>query len=140
MITNEIAEIIALEKKKANLEEDLKQLNIKINMTKAKLYEEMENEDVTEIEQYGVTFKRTIEPQFSIDTHNWNDEKFFNFLKEQGLGDVIKTDPRVNAQTRVKVLKEYIQNGGTLPSFIKENEYATVKYSKPKALGVKEIL
>ena len=132
MLVPTLKTIIELSVQIARKEAELKELNVKLAEQEKKAVVDMDAEDVTEMTVEDVTFKRDVQQNFSIDTHKWDDERFFTFLKENNLGDVIKTKIEVHAQTRGKILREWVDEGNPLPPYIKQSFYDRIKYPKPK--------
>ena len=93
----------------------------------------LRNGDVITID--GIEFKQQEQCNYSlnkeeVDVIKWDDyPEWHIWLKDNGLEGIIKTVVSTNDATRKKVLTEYANEGKTLPSFIKETFFNTVKYS-----------
>jgi hypothetical protein len=105
-----------------------------------KLYEQMDAEGVEAITLDGggeeIKFSPKIEQDFSLNkdavgTDKWDDAAvFLAWLKEKGLGDIIKMKESVHAATRKKVLKEYLDENGSLPEWIIQKFLNTISYNQ----------
>lgn len=131
-------------KEKERLDYQMGELNKKIFSTSEKLYEQMEAEGVESIKIDGIEFKPVVEQDFSLAGDlkgaKWDDcGVWFKWLKEVGEKGLIKTKETVPANTRKKFLKEWIESNKTLPEFIAEKFFNTVKYNKSKIATMVEI-
>ena len=81
---------IKLLQKKEKLEEDLKFLNSSISFVDNTLADKMLEDDVTVIEIDGIRLQPQIDETFSITSHKWDDDRFFNWLKSIGEDALIK--------------------------------------------------
>jgi len=119
---------LLLEKEK--LEDLLKETNKSLNQLSTELYEAMETENIDDITIRGIKFSKEIKRDFTIDSHDWDSDLFFNWLKQIGEDGIIRTKQTVPWNTRNKFLKEYIDDGNPLPEFIHELFFNTIKYNK----------
>lgn len=54
--------------------------------------------------------------------HAADREACFEWLREQGMADIIKTEPSVHSGTLNKTLREYIEEGGEAPDWMQQSE------------------
>lgn len=126
-------ELLSLLKEKVLFEKNLKELNKKIMAIISNLYDYMEDEEISKITIEDIEFKRTIETNFSLNGKlkgkKWDEIlEFHNWLREIGEDGLIK--PTVPWNTRLKFLKEWVEDDNDLPDFIKQDNFGTVKYNK----------
>jgi len=142
-IAEELREVLI---KAAKLRADEKEQNVKANSLKAELAEAMQDEECSAVEVKGLMFKPKVEQDFSLDkevvgTNRWDEcPQVFDFFKEIGEGGIIKTKVSVAPQTRKKVLRVYLEDGGELPPWIQHKLFSTVDFNgkevERQALGV----
>lgn len=119
-----------IEKEKA--EAELSKLNKEITSECMQLAESMQTEGVDKVSINGIEFKPTQDISFSlVGGGQWDDNPvFFEWLKTEGLGDLIKTRETVHWATRNKVLKDRMDEGQAVPEFIEVKFFDTVKFNK----------
>lgn len=120
---------------KEDYESRLKDVNKKIVSLETELYDDMTEEQVDSIKISGIEFKPIEDQYFSLageyQGKKWDEaEGFHAFLAKIGEGGAIKTKPTVHPQTRLAILKRYVDDGGMLPEWIEEKYHNTVKYNK----------
>jgi hypothetical protein len=128
MITEKFKEILSLEREIDEKNSAVKILDEKMRNLVSSLVEDMDAENITEITVEGKEFKRDVITAFTIDSHKWDDPMFFDWLKAHDMGDVIRMKEEVHAQTRGKILREWVEEGNALPDFIKQSFFNTVKW------------
>lgn len=115
------------------------ELNKKINRLKIELNEAMDDEGIPSITVKvaggELKFDPVEEEGFKlagpVAGQEWDKCRIFHkWLEANNLGGVIKSTPTVHYQTRIKVIKEYINNGGELPDFIEPTYHSTTKFNK----------
>ena len=118
---------------KENLEAKTRECNKFIFEKTAKLVEQMEEDDIDKITINGIDYKPVVEEDYSLDADasKWDEcDDWFNWLRENGYGDIIKSKDSVHAQTRKAFLKSLKDEGKELPKFIKVSHWETIKYNK----------
>jgi len=130
LLSLNIKKLFTLEKEKNLKKEELKDIDKKISDLKKQITELMDDNEITELIIDDVKVKRAVLTNYSIDSHNWSDQRFIKWLKENDYGDVIRET--VHPATRNKILSEYCDAGNDLPEFIKDNYFDTIKYSTSK--------
>lgn len=134
MITETARQLLDHNLLRVSLEQQLKEVNRFIVEAEQKLYDAMTDEGVDSVEVDTIKFQPKLELNFSLDGELagtvWDNETFFNWLREQKLGDLIKMRESVHPQTRNKVLKDMAEEGKSLPPWIKQSFFQAMKYNK----------
>jgi len=128
-------DFLELLKKREQLQSELTELNKQITQKSQELYDMMEDENVDSIEIEGIKFEPVVEQDFVLTGElagkKWDDvTEWFQWLKEIGEDGLIRVKETVPWNTRKKFLKDWVNDGKPLPSFIKETFFPTVKYNK----------
>jgi hypothetical protein len=132
MSVDELAKLfIEKVKEKAELEEvKLKELNKEIATMDIVLTNKMVEKEIGNIEIDGIKLETTIDESFSIDTKNWDDERFHNWLKENKYDGILQTKTSIHPQTRIAFLKRLNEEGVVLPEFITITPWEHINYNK----------
>jgi len=129
--------------KEAKLDLELKKLGKSIFEQKLKLHETMVAEKIDDISPQGVKFEPIVDDDMAL-ADDIKERKFdeyppwFEWLEDNGHGDLIKTKKGVHHLTRKSFWKEYKEGGGEIPDFVKEVFLLTVKYNKAQIKRIAE--
>jgi hypothetical protein len=120
---------------KARAEAALTDLNKTIAIAEMSLADRMDREGVQSIKVQGIEFTPHMDEDYALagpeTGKKWDESAaWFDWLKDNGLSDVIKVKESVHWATRKKVLSELVSEGKPLPDFIKERYLQTVKFNK----------
>lgn len=110
-----IAGLQQLLERKDQLEAATKETNAKIEAAKAEIAQQMIDDDMPEVTYREFSFKLTQKTKYSKRSDADLAEAgvdFFDVLREEGLGDIIKET--VNAQTLQATVNAYIEENGEL--------------------------
>lgn len=137
MNAQEIAEnLLSLLEEAAYHDEIKKQKNSEAESLKSQLHEAMIEKEMEVLQIQGIKFTPIVEQDFSMNdeiagTNKFDEsEDFFNWLKNNGMGGCIKTKVSVHPRTRKSTLKDWLEQGNSLPEFISEKLYPTINYNK----------
>lgn len=129
-------------------EAELKNINKEIGMKMYELYETMEDAGIPSIEIDRNGIKVKLEQKIDTDYGLAGElkgqqfdkiDKWFDWLVEIGEEGLIQTKKTVHPGTRKKFLKEWQEDGNTLPDFIEERYIQLIKTNKSlikRMLGV----
>jgi hypothetical protein len=108
----------------------LKSLNKEIATMDAVLTNKMVEKEINNIEIDGIKLETTIDESFLIDTKNWDDPRFHDWLKENKYEGILQTKTSIHPQTRIAFLKRLNEEGVILPEFIKITALEHLNYNK----------
>jgi hypothetical protein len=128
-------ELLSKLKEKEFLEQRLSKINKIIASKAMELYDFMLEEDIGKFPIEGIEFKPIEERDFSLsgkeENMRWDEcDDWFEWLKTIGEDGLIKVKRTVAWNTRKKFLKDYVDNEGILPEWIKENYFNTITWNK----------
>ena len=133
-----IADFQSLLEQKAELEERTKQVNAAIEAAKGEIAQQMIDDDMPEVVYKGYSFKLTEKTRYTKKSESDLAESgadFFDALREEGLGDIIKET--VSAQTLQATMNAYVEEHGelseTLGQVINIYEYTDIVRRKKAA-------
>lgn len=129
-------------KHKEELAVGLAETNKEIARLSAKANETMAEEDCDEVTLEGIKFTPITEENYGLSTpvkgEKWDEYiPWFDWLRENEQGDLIKTKESVHAGTRKSFLNSWQDDGNKLPDFIKTTTFDTIKYNKE---GIKRLV
>ena len=108
-------EVNALQDKRAELEELLKEVKAQYRTAEAALFERMEHEDMESVRAAGYTFTRKDTPHYSVNADNQTD--LYRALRKEGYGSLIRET--VHAGTLNAFIREQVDgNGGAMPEYM----------------------
>jgi hypothetical protein len=134
-VQKKTSELLSKLKEKEYLEQRLSQTNKTIASKTIELYDSMFEENIDKISIEGIEFKPIEERDFSLsgkeENMRWDEcEDWFEWLKTIGEDGLIKVKRTVAWNTRKKFLKDYVDNEGILPEWIKEKYFNTITWNK----------
>ncbi len=140
-LTNEIKDYLSRLDRINELETELKEAKKSVTQLDATLAERMRQENIDSLAVEGIKFQPTDDINFSLAASmeglKWDNPIFFEWLRKEGLQDIIKIKQSVHPQTRNRVLKDMKEEGKVLPDFVKVGYYLHLKYNK-SAVGRRE--
>lgn len=108
-------EVNALEDRKNELEESVKEVKAQLRQAEAELFERMEAEGLETAHAAGYSFTRKDTPHYSCKSVNQDD--LYSALRREGYGALIRET--VHAGTLNAFVKEQVDsNGGALPPYM----------------------
>ena len=121
--------------KKENLEEQTKTNNKEIEDVKKELTQMMVDEECASVSRNGFKYslqEKVIYSKRSEEDLAQNEVSFFDFLRDEGMGDIIKET--VNPKTLSSAIKSLVEEVGELPEHFNDyiNTYETMDISKRK--------
>lgn len=125
-------ELNRLLNEKDELKEKTKENSAAIDSLKKTIADQMLNDETTKVVRSGHSF--TLQEKVKYSKKAGNDERFFETLRENDLGDLIKET--VNAQTLQGAIKSIVEeNSGELPEDLAEviNVYEYLDIGRRKA-------
>ena len=137
--TNKLLEIVDLYKelldKKEALAEETKANNKEIEAVKNDLTQMMIEEECASISRNGFKYslqEKVIYSKRSEEDLAQNEVSFFDFLRDEGMGDIIKET--VDSRTLSSTIKSMVEEVGELPEHFNDyiNTYETMDISKRK--------
>ncbi len=112
-----IKEFVEADKVKKDLEQKLSEATLICDKAEYNLLEYMEDKEIERTAHYsGIGYVTKKKPSIHASCSAENKEKLFEFLKERGRDDMIKTD--VNASSLSSFTKQEIESGNPIPEFI----------------------
>lgn len=136
---NKLLEIVDLYKelldKKEELAEQTKANNKEIEIVKKDLAQMMIDEECASVSRGGFKYslqEKVIYQKKSEEALAENEVSFFDFLRDEGMGDIIKET--VDSRTLSSTIKSMVEEFGELPEHFLDyiNPYETMEISKRK--------
>lgn len=136
---NKLLEIVDLYKelldKKEELAEQTKANNKEIEIVKKDLAQMMIDEECASVSRNGFKYslqEKVIYQKKSEEALAENEVPFFDFLRDEGMGDIIKET--VDSRTLSSTIKSLVEEVGELPEHFNDyiNTYETMDISKRK--------
>ncbi len=122
-------------------ETELNVLKKSLRSLENKMASQMVDEDVNKIGVHGVTFSTLEISNYSLDRKElgedaeWDNEMFFNFLREVGEGEAIKNRETIHHSTRKAILDGLIKKGVDLPNYINIKGFTKLQYNRNSIKG-----
>ena len=116
MTVGELAlKVNALEDRKIELEEAIKEVKVQLRKAEAELFDKMVDEGVETARAAGYTFTRRDTPHYSVTADNQTD--LYRALRKEGYGSLIRET--VHAGTLNAFVREQVDgNGGAMPGYM----------------------
>lgn len=136
---NKILEIVDLYKELLDKKEELAELtkanNKEIEIVKKDLAQMMVDEECASVSRNGFKYslqEKVIYQKKSEEALAENEVPFFDFLRDEGMGDIIKET--VDSRTLSSTIKSLVEEVGELPEHFNDyiNTYETMDISKRK--------
>lgn len=118
-------------RKKADLELQLAEAQKSLDSAELALIELLESGDKKSSAKYeGIGFVTIKKPRLYASCDKEHELELFEFLKSEGRADLIKT--AVNSQSLSSFVGERLENGKSVPEFIKQFFKTSLQLTEPK--------